>query len=519
MPNLTENLRLELEAEVRHRTAQLQAANQALQSLIDASPQAIVSFDLNRQVQSWNKAAEKIFGWRADEIVGKELPFTPIVGKEHEHLFDRALQGQSVENIDIHRHRRDGASLDLLVSITLVRATSGSPSGYLVLASDVTEQRTLERQLFRAQRLESVGTLASGIVHDLNNILTPILMSIQLLRGRLGDASSENNLAMLVETSAERAATLVKQVLTFARGLEGDRVPVQLPALLFDVEKIMNSTLPKSIRVITDIPGRFLRPVLADATQLHQVFMNLCVNARDAMPRGGTLSIAASNVFLDETYMSQHEDTGKTGSYVLIEIADTGTGIPPEIVDRIFDPFFTTKDSNKGTGLGLSTVDAIVKNHGGFVRVYSETNKGTSFKVYLPALPGAEAEKSENRLRNLPAGHGELVLIVDDEAAMREVTKVTLENFGYRVITAANGAEGVGVFAKQSSEIKVVISDMNMPVMDGAAMILALRSIDPAVRVLSTSGLPQTGSDRPSGFLNKPYTAEQLLQALHEMLQ
>lgn len=517
-----DQLRLELEAQVRQRTCDLEKANRTLQSLIDSSPQAIVTMDLKRIVQSWNRAAERVFGWTSAEVVGRTLPFVPVVGQGHRQLIDRAFSGETITNVPIQRPRRDGGVVDLLVSITLVQDQSGPPASCLIVASDITEQRRLERQLFRAQRLESIGALASGIAHDLNNVLAPILMGIQLVRDRLQDESDQSTLSLL-ETSAKRGANLIKQVLTFARGFEGERVPVQVRHLLRDVEKIVGSTFPKSIRIVPDASRCDLPPVLADGTQLHQVFMNLCVNARDAMPDGGTVAISAGTVTLDGIYAAAHPPV-KPGTYVRVEISDSGIGISDSIIDKIFDPFFTTKDVNKGTGLGLSTVDSIVKNHGGFVTVNSTVGKGTSFRIFLPALADPEAHRTEKVVpASLPSGHGELVLVVDDEASMRDITKVTLEHFGYRVVTATNGAEGIAMYAQHASDIRVIVSDMNMPVMGGDAMIQALRAINPEVRVLSTSGLPRHGLEKPSGgfsaSLNKPYTAEQLLQKLDELLR
>jgi CheY-like chemotaxis protein len=313
----------------------------------------------------------------------------------------------------------------------------------------------------------------------------------------------------------------VKQVLTFARGLEGERMRVQARHVLRDVEKILRQIFPKTIRIETDLPKNLLS-VYADPTQLHQVVMNLCVNARDAMPDGGTLYISGQNITVDEQY-ARMQSGAKPGRYVFLQVRDTGIGIAPEIIDTIFEPFFTTKPATMGTGLGLSTVQAIVKNHGGFVNVYSEVGQGTTFKVYLPALAPAEAERVEVTPRHLPMGRGELILIVDDEVAVRDITRLTLENYGYRVLVAANGAEGVAVYARHSNDIKVVLSDMNMPIMDGAAMIQAVRAIRPDVKILSSSGLTPDITKRAEqagvfSFISKPYTAEQLLQKLDELI-
>jgi len=498
----------------REETRKLREANEMLQSLIDASPQAIIALDLNRNIRLWNKAATTIFGWSAHEVIGKSLPFVSADKRqEHETLTERSFREEALNNIEVQRQRRDGSPVDLLMSLVATRDANGRVSGSLAIAADITERKHLQAQLYRAQRLESIGMLASGIAHDLNNILAPILMGVQLCRDAFKDQSAQATLST-IEASAKRGANLVKQVLTFARGLEGARMQIQVRHVLRDVEKIITETFPKSIRIITNLP-RDLFPVSADATQLHQVFMNLCLNSRDAMPRGGELSISAQNVFIDENYASMTREA-HPGWYVRTQISDTGMGIPKDIINEIFEPFFTTKEVGMGTGLGLSTVYAIVKSHEGFVNVSSEAGKGTVFYVYLPALPGPQGNRLQPVREKLPAGNGEVILVVDDEAAVREITQITLESYGYHVITAAHGAEGVALYAKNADRIQAIICDMNMPIMDGKAMIEAVRVINPTVRILSSSGLgEQPGSLH---FIAKPYTAEQLLDKIHELL-
>jgi len=512
----------QLEARVRERTQELQAANDTLQSLIEASPQAIILLNLSGKVQIWNRAAEKIFGWTASEVIGGTLPYMLHEKREEDQrIFERTIAGSAMTNLDVRRTHRDGSQLDLLLSVLPLRDSTGAVSGCLSFVTDITEQKKLENQLFRAQRLESIGMLASGIAHDLNNILAPILMSIQLFKDKFRDESSQETLSML-ESSTKRGANLVKHVLTFARGYEGEFMRVQLKHVLLDVEKIVAQTFPKSIRVVTEIPTA-LSAVKADPTQLHQVFMNLCVNARDAMPNGGTLLIRAENVIVDENYISLNSEA-KTGPFVMVEVADTGKGIPPVLQDRIFEPFFTTKSLGMGTGLGLSTAQAIVKNHGGFINVYSEPGRGTSFKVYLSTLSASTAQEDQGLQPALPAGNNELILVVDDEAAVRDICKLTLEGFGYRVLVARNGADGLRIYATHTSEIAVVISDMNMPIMNGGTMMDAMRAINADVKILSSSGLSHyvetaTGLTGSIAFISKPYTAEQLLRKIAELLR
>jgi hypothetical protein len=337
-----------------------------------------------------------------------------------------------------------------------------------------------------------------------------------------GSASDSNrSLLATLETSAKRGADIVRQVLTFARGTAGDPIPLQPAHLLRGLERFLRETFPKSIRVETET-GANLWMVVGDPTELDQVLLNLSLNARDAMPGGGTLKIRAENIILDEHYAGVNLDA-KVGPYLMIEVADTGAGMPAEIIDKIFDPFFTTKEIGKGTGLGLSTVRAIVKSHGGFLNVYSELGKGTRFKVYLPAKESAETREAEAKQTQIPLGAGQLILVVDDEEAVCRITKLTLELYNYRVVTATNGAEGIAFYAQQSKEIKVVLLDMMMPIMDGIATIHALEAINPKVRVIAASGLIERAKQSSClsavrATLGKPYTAETLLTTLHEVI-
>jgi CheY-like chemotaxis protein len=369
--------------------------------------------------------------------------------------------------------------------------------------------------------MESIGTLAGGIAHDLNNALSPIITSIDLLKLRFKDKES-TELISIIGASAQRGADMVRQVLSFARGVEGKRMELQIRHLVKEMEQIANDTFLKHIHVRTAIPSD-LWTVLGDPTQIHQVLLNLCVNARDAMPNGGTLSITAENVTLDPQYAGMNADA-RPGPYVAIQVEDTGTGMPAAIVDKIFEPFFTTKEVGKGTGLGLSTSLAIVKTHGGFIRVYSEMGRGTRFKVYLPGSSGGAGETVAEVEQQMPRGNGERILVIDDEDSVRRITRQTLETFGYEVILASDGTEAIGIYAKRSGQIAAVITDMTMPIMDGPATIQVLRRLNPEVKIIAASGLSNTGRAQATVqgvhyFLPKPYTAEALLQTLRKLLQ
>lgn len=297
---------------------------------------------------------------------------------------------------------------------------------------------------------------------------------------------------------------------------------VQVRHLLRDVEKIATDTFAKDIRVRTIIPSD-LWTVAGDPTQLHQVLLNLCVNARDAMPNGGSLTISAENLALDAHYVAMNPEA-HVGPYVFVTVEDNGMGITPEVMTKIFDPFFTTKELGKGTGLGLSTSLGIVRSHGGFIRVYSEPGRGTTFKVYLPAKTESSAAEAEAEAEELPRGNDELILVVDDEASVRQITQQTLEAFGYRVVVAADGAEALAIYARKGTEIAAVLTDMMMPIMDGPATIRVLRRLNPQLRVIAASGLAANGHVAEAAslgvkhFLPKPYTAETLLKALRDLL-
>ena len=388
---------------------------------------------------------------------------------------------------------------------------------------DLTEQKKMEEQYLRAQRMESIGTLAGGIAHDLNNVLAPIMMSIELLKLESGMDSRRSRILDTILASSRRGADLVRQVLSFARGVDGQRVAIRLPHLVHELEGILSSTFPRNIRIIEEVPAD-LWPVVGDPTQLHQVLLNLSVNARDAMPHGGTLTLAAANAVIDAQYAGMGAEV-KAGKHVVLQVTDTGPGIPPEMRARIFEPFFTTKELGKGTGLGLATVHTIVKSHDGFMNVESEMGRGAIFRVYLPADPALQpTEDAVAAPPDLPRGHGELVLVVDDEFPILEITRQTLEAFGYRVLTAGDGVEAVALYAKQPAEVALVLTDMMMPVMDGAATIQVLQRINSAVRIIAASGVSSgdtvaaAASAGVKHFLLKPYTAETLLKLVREVL-
>ncbi|MGA9777347.1 MAG: ATP-binding protein [Verrucomicrobiia bacterium] len=393
-------------------------------------------------------------------------------------------------------------------------------------AHDDLELRVLERTamlndanaaLFRSQRMESIGKLAGGIAHDLNNALTPVIMGTQLLKGDNSDAE-RNKLLETIFASANRGAAMVKHILAFARGAKNQSQQVPLSNLVKEIAKIIQDTFSKSILINANL-GKDLWNVSGDATELYQVLLNLCVNARDAMPQGGELTLTVENLLLSEKAKSAFGDI-PAGPYVVMAVADTGTGIPPEVLPRIFESLFTTKTPDKGTGLGLSTVAGIVNNHNGFIQVRTEPGKGTEFKIFLPASESLETDRRAEPGQALPEGHGELVLLMDDEATVRRLTKTALQNYGYRVLTAMSGLDGITTFDAHKDEIKLLVSDTDMPVMNGIVAIRAIQKLKPEIPVIITSGVDRDQEQLASidrthlTILQKPYTVEQILGAV-----
>ncbi|MBD2014651.1 response regulator [Microcoleus sp. FACHB-53] len=515
-PLLERSIRYALERKRAERKIREQAA------LLDIATDAILVQNLQNQILFWNKGAQRMYGWKAEEVMGQDA---------HQLLCsdENCLRLKEVQTLvalegnwygELQQVTQDGFAIIVESRWTLVQNEQEQPTSILIVNTDITEKKQLEAQFLRAQRMESIGTLASGIAHDLNNVLAPILMSVQLLALKLHDEQARQWLKIL-EDNARRGAELVKQVVSFARGVKGDRTLVQVRHIISEIRQIAKETFPKSIEVHTDLAPD-LWTVSADATQLHQVLMNLCVNARDALPDGGTLGISAHNLFLNEQSARMNIDA-KAGSYIVITISDTGTGIPPEILDRIFEPFFTTKEVGKGTGLGLSTVIGIVKSHGGFVNVLSKLGQGTKFEVYLPALQETPIPTSEDS--EMPRGHGELILVVDDEAAIRQITQTSLETYSYKVLTASDGIEALAVYAQHKEDINVVLIDMMMPVMDGPTTIRTLRRMNPQGKIVAVTGLvsdDKLAQARHLGvqtFLYKPYTTKELLKTLDAVLR
>jgi two-component system, cell cycle sensor histidine kinase and response regulator CckA len=469
-------------------------------------------------------AYERIWGRACDRLYANFMDWIEAIHPDDRQrvqtsYFDRSLLGKYDEEYRVIRPDE---------SIRWIRdrgfpITNQTGIAYRVvgIAEDITNRKLTEAALRRTERLESLGTLTSGIAHDLNNVLTPIMGIVQLLPKKIGNMDdSTQRLLQILHDSAHRGADLVKQILSFASGVESKPTAIQIGDLLLEVHRIVQQTFPKNIELSLDLPPQ-IWTISADASMLHQVAINLCVNARDAMPDGGKLSITAENLEIDDSYAGMNLDAS-SGNYVVVTITDTGTGIAAPILDRIFDPFFTTKDIGKGTGLGLSTVVGIVKSHHGFIDVNSEVGKGTRFKVYLPAT--VTSEIAPVIVTTQPeSGQGELILVVDDEVPIQVITTATLEVHGYRVMTASDGIEAIALYAQHQQEIGVVLMDMMMPHLDSISIVRALRKFNPHVQIIAMSGLAtsevvtKTINEGVKAFLPKPFTTTELLNAISNL--
>ncbi|MBA3461422.1 MAG: PAS domain S-box protein [Deltaproteobacteria bacterium] len=493
-------------------------------ALLDKAQDAIMVYALDGCVRYVNAHAAMLYGWNLDSVLGSNVSELGVA-RDSEVLASarQAVLRDGIWTGELEHSRGDGVALLVEGRWSLLRHADGIPSGILAIHTDITERKRLELQSLRAQRLESIGTLAGGIAHDLNNVLTPLLTSIAFLREGETDVEKVEDLEVL-DACARRGADMVRQLLTFARGgVEGRRAPIQLGPIVQDVGKLVRDTFPKNIAAVIET-DRTTWPVSANSTQMHQLLVNLCVNARDAMPDGGTLTVVVEHVVLDEVYAGMNIDA-KPGPYVLLRVEDTGVGMSKAIQDRIYEPFFTTKGVGKGTGLGLSTCHALVRSHGGFIHLYSEVGRGSRFQIYLPAeVHATVADDVSIDASCLPRGNGELILVVDDEASIRTVTGRTLERYGYTVLLACHGAEAVSLYAQHGGTIALTLTDMSMPVMDGRTTISALRALDPDARIVGSSGMD--GHDKViaalgvgvDDFVPKPYTAESLLRVIRTVI-
>ena len=492
-------------------------------NLLDSAHDAIEVIDLKNRITYLNKGAERLYGWTVEDAMDKNVD--SLLCKDDKELSKFADAKKSVMEKgewigELCRTTKGGKDIVVESSWSLIMDYNEKPKSILIIDTNITDKRRLESQFLRAQRLESIGTLAGGIAHDLNNVMTPITLSLELLKERCPDDQSQRFITM-IERNAQRGTDLIKRVVSFAKGNEGEHKIIRVSDVISEIKRIVRETFRRDIDINVDMPGD-LWAVSGDATQLGQVLMNLCVNSQDSMPNGGSLNIRADNILIDDNNRCMNIDA-HNGQYVVITVSDTGTGISPEVIDRIFDPFFTTKGHGKGTGLGLSITMSIIKNHKGFIDVESQVGKGTTFKIFLPAVSDIAPDVNSDIDISIK-GSEELILVVDDECSIRDITSSILKKHGYEVITADDGAEAVMLHSGNKGRVKAIIMDMMMPVMSGQDSIKNIRKIDKDVKIIAVSGVTDRDKFRKVSdndiqiFLPKPYTVEKLLKAVHDAL-
>jgi PAS domain S-box-containing protein len=492
------------------REAEHQIRDQA--ALLDKAQDAIITTDLTHRIAYWNASAERIYGWTAAEVFGRNLQELGLGYADARFANARQQVLATGEwRGEFQVRAKDGHQVQVESTWSLVVSPEGRAQSILLIDTDVTERRKMEIHLLRTQRMESIATLTGGIAHDLNNVLAPIVMGADILRSEI---TSEASLRVVnsIEISAQHGAALVRQLLGFARGEEGQRVEVRPQSLLEDLAPLLRQALPSQIEVQVRLaPNPW--PVFADATQLKQVIFNLAINARDAMPAGGTLTIAAENLQFDAEQARAVPD-GRAGRFLRLRVSDTGTGIPPEILEKIFDPFFTTKEVGKGTGLGLSTVRGIIKGHEGFLQVESTIGLGTAFNIFLPVF-----QTSSTSAAPFPTvGRAETILVIDGDRGVREMLQAFLERHRYRVLAAGDAAAGLETIRQEGATIAAVITNVPMPGSSGTAMVAAMRHLAPAAPILVVGGDETVLGHGTVAVLGEPLDPLQLLVTLRRML-
>ena len=513
--------RLAAERVVREAEARATSTSHMLQTLIDAAPQAMIVLDAKWNVVRWNGAAETLFGWTASEIVGGPLPFVPEDQRADVEVWHGALErGLTEKPTEAVRLRKDGRRVDVMLAAAPLLDTDGHPTMFIAVYMDLTERKLLEEQLRQSQKMEAIGTLAGGVAHDFNNILTVISSYAAMLMAddRYPDIHAD---VEEISTAARRATGLTRQLLTFSRKAIVQLQVLDVNSVVDEMHPMLRRLLMEHIELIVKSSGA-VSNVTADVSQVEQILLNLTVNAADAMPDGGTLVIETHNIWLDEAYAEMHTGVAP-GAYVLLAVTDSGIGMEAETIRKIFEPFFTTKEVGRGTGLGLATVYAIVKQLGGHIWVYSEPGHGAAFKIYLPREMSSAATESAPVQQARLSATG-TVLLVEDDMAVRRAARRMLEKVGFSVIEAQDGEEGLSIATGYDGEITVVVTDLMMPRMNGGDFARALASRRPASRIVFTSGytddsvLRRRLVDTTHAFVQKPFTGDQLVRTITALL-
>jgi two-component system, cell cycle sensor histidine kinase and response regulator CckA len=503
---------------------EIRQSQQKLRIHIEHTPLAVVEWDLDFRVSAWNPSAERIFGYSPEEAIGQHAGFI-IVPKFRELISQvwRDLLAQTGGTRSTNDNlTKSGRIISCEWYNTALIDDSGRVLGVASLVQEVTEQVALEGQLRQSQKMEAIGRLAGGVAHDFNNLLTVILGYAQTLADRLPAGSKLADSTVQIKSAAERAAGITRQLLAFSRKQVLSPQIIDLNDILLNIDSLLRRLIGEDVEVLT-VPAANLGSVKADPGQIEQVIMNLALNARDAMPHGGKLTLETANVELDGTYSKEHVPI-EPGSYVMFVVSDNGVGMPPEVQARIFEPFFTTKEVGKGTGLGLSTVYGIIKQSGGFIWVYSEPGQGTSFKIYFPRVEEPAQALTANKPADGIQRGTETILLVEDDNQLRQLSASVLELYGYKVLIASGPAEGLAICRANHKEIRLLITDVVMPVMNGRQLAEQIQKISPETRVLYISGYTNNAIvhygvlDEGLSFLQKPFTLTALVNKVRSVL-
>jgi PAS domain S-box-containing protein len=514
-----------LSAGVRDAASREQEASSMLAAVAESSADAIAGITLDGVVTAWNAGAERMLGYSREEMIGTHLSVLapPGLAGEQQAILDKLRQGQRVEVVEVRRLRKDNTIVDLSYTISPIRDASGVLVGGATVARDMTavkraeaERRLLERRLHRSERLESLGQLATGIAHDFNNLLSAIMSYAEFVADETADRPAVQADAQEIQAAAERGARLTRQLLLFSRPETAQLSPLDVNAIMADISNLLSRTIGDHIELnISPVAG--LPAIQADRGRVEQVLLNLAINARDAMPDGGIMTIETRLTELDDSYATAHPGTSP-GHYVELTVTDTGTGMSPDVAARIFEPFFSTKPRGQGTGLGLSTVYSIVTQAGGSIRAESEPGTGTTFHVFFPAALAAAAAAVPDRPAP-PAGHtGDTILVVDDQPAVLVAASRILRQHGYATLEAGTYEEAVELAS--ANDFRLLLTDSLMPHMSGITLAERITEFKPGLAVLYMSGKSQSEAGpapaRKSAraILRKPFTSQALLEAV-----
>jgi PAS domain S-box-containing protein len=504
---------------------QVRKSEREYADLYEYSPDMYHTVNCIGTVVSCNLKESQVLGIPKHEIIGQPaLELYPESQHEHvrENLRKLFESGEELKGVEEQLRRSDGSLIDVSASSSIVRDPEGKPALARIVLRDITDKKKMESKLLQVQKIDSIGNLAGGIAHDFNNILTAILGSASIMKRKVKDDPRWLKYVDLIETTSRRGAAITRQLLTFARKANPHVHPVDVNTVIDQTLRLFEATTPKTVHIKTVLSAE---PVVvqADEGQLQQAILNLCINARDAMPQGGVLVITTRPVSVDERRAQQFPE-GRPGDYVLISVADSGIGIPDETLGKIYEPFFTTKEQGKGTGLGLSVVYGVVRSHNGHITVNSEVNSGTIFSIYLPRILNGRLPRNKGRESRDLVGGNEHILLVEDEISIGEVGSDMLVELGYTIETAVNGREAIQKIKDSTRPFDLIILDMNMPRMGGRETFLTVREMFPKQKILVCSGYHATMLDdgrfasMVDGFLQKPYEIGEIAEKIRTIL-